>query len=110
MFDKLIPYHSPFIEHSYPFFTHDTLRSFLDWNLMESPSIDWIHKNGAIFQDGDSIFLHTDHIYDFATIIDPVIKKRYILITGNSDFSAPGNYDRNDHPAPGNQQASNDWK
>ena len=44
------------------------------------------------------IFLKAEHIPSFATTIDPIINKSYILITGNSDYSATGPY----NAVPGN--------
>ena len=89
------------IAHSYPFLTHDTLRVFTDWDLgspRRKPTAGWLSANRDKFQDGDSIFLKTDHIHTFATTIDPVINKSYVLITGNSAYSPTGKY----NPAPGN--------
>ena len=90
------------IPHSYPFLTHDTLRVFLDWDLNSEPTSNWVKANGGRFQNGDSIFVKTDYIHSFATTIDPFINKSYILVTGNSDYSAPG---ASYNPAPGNSRA-----
>ena len=88
------------IPHSYPFLTHDTLRVFTDWDLHSKPTTAWVSANRDKFQDGDSIFLKTDYIHTFATTIDPVINKSYVLITGNSAYSPTGKYS----PVPGNSK------
>ena len=93
------------IAHSYPFLTHDTLRVFVDWDLgspRTKPIAGWVSANRDKFQDGDSIFVKTDYIHTFATTVDPVINKSYVLVTGNSAYSAPGN---SFNAAPGNSKA-----
>ena len=43
-------------------------------------------------QEGDVIFLKTKYLKKFLKYMHPKIKKHYILITGNGDEEAPGEY------------------
>ena len=43
---------------------------------------------------GDIIFLKTDYMQDFFENLLPLIENQFILITHNSDYGAPGNFEK----------------
>ena len=77
---------------SYPFITGNTLRAHAIHIFDEtSPQLD-----PALVKLGDVIFVKTDKEYleHFFKKIHPAIRKKYILITHNSDCAAPGSFAR----------------
>lgn len=74
---------------SLPYITGDGFRSIADFILDET--VAWAESNRVItlIKDGDIIFLKTDYLASFFSQVHPRITKKYILITHNSDYSAP---------------------
>lgn len=73
---------------SYPYISGDAFREICDFIIDETK----IPFNPKDVKDGDTVFLHGDHLdYFFSTIHDK-IKARYILVTHNSDYDIPGHY------------------
>jgi hypothetical protein len=74
---------------SYPFISGDTFRSIATW-IYDEDKKDCIEK----LNKNEIIFLKTDYLKYFFTIIHPQIKFPYILITHNSDYGAPYKYEK----------------
>lgn len=86
-----IPYHrtsAPFRASSYPYISGDTFRAACDFIIDEEEST----FNTNLVNDGDTIFLRTNMMSFFFKEIHPFIGKKYILVTHNSDCSAPGKF------------------
>lgn len=73
---------------SLPYLTGDTFRSLAQFFIDELR----LPLNPDNIQEGDIVFLKTELIDYFFTIIHPRIKNPYILVSHNSDSSAPGKY------------------
>lgn len=75
---------------SCPFLSGDTLRAAADWIYDEtSKNID--PKN---VRTGDVIFVKTDLLSSFFQNIHPLVSQQYVLITHNSDLSAPSSFSK----------------
>lgn len=72
---------------SEPFISGDTFRAYCDF-IYDETSRD---LDPSKVETGDLLFVKTDYIEDFFSIIHPYISNRYILITHNSDYAVPGN-------------------
>lgn len=73
---------------SYPYISGDAFREICDFIIDETK----IPFNPRDVKDGDTVFLHGDHLdYFFSTIHDK-IKAHYILVTHNSDYDIPGKF------------------
>ena len=73
---------------SLPYISGDTFRAFAKFKFDELRLPLDINK----INNGDTIFVKTDLIEHFFTVVHPSIKSKYILITHNSDYSAPGKF------------------
>lgn len=73
---------------STPYISGDTFRFFADYAYDElDTSLD-----PALIPPGSTLFVKTDYLDRFFQLIHPAIVHPYILITHNSDDSAPGPY------------------
>jgi hypothetical protein len=75
---------------SSPYISGDTFRAVCDVIIDEKR----IPFDPARLQPGDVIFVKTDLLGFFFTVVAPHIRYPYILITHNSDAPAPGKYAR----------------
>lgn len=66
----------------YPFITGDGFRALAQHILDENSSID-----PHMVDDGDIVFVNADYLIDFFERMHPQIKRKYILITHNSDLN-----------------------
>lgn len=73
---------------SFPYISGDTFRTFCDFIIDEKQSL----FNTDLVKNGDTIFLKTDLLAFFFKEVHPFIKEKYILVTHNSDYSAPGKF------------------
>lgn len=73
---------------SAPYISGDTFRAFCNFIIDEKQ----IPFNTDLVKDGDTIFLKTDLMAFFFTEVHPFITKKYILVTHNSDYSAPDKF------------------
>ncbi|CAF0824125.1 unnamed protein product [Didymodactylos carnosus] len=76
---------------SYPYFSGDTARSFADLVFDETTDILGWRRSIQKMSAGAIVFLKTDYMKEFFTLFDK-IKVPFVLITHNSDKSAPGIY------------------
>jgi len=83
-----IPFESEKRISSYPYITGDTIRAMCDFFYDETK----IAFDPAEVQDGDIIFVNANYLRFFFPQIHPQINARYILVTHNSTFHAPGPY------------------
>lgn len=74
---------------SFPYITGDTFRALCDHRI--DPTTQSFNVDAV--KNGDMVYLHGDLIATFAQNIHPYIKNPYILLTHNSDLTAPGIYD-----------------
>ena len=65
----------------------DTLRAVCHWTFNEAGMDDW---NPSLVQPGELIFAKTDWLAEHFSSKHPLIMAPYILISSNSDDSAPG--------------------
>jgi hypothetical protein len=72
---------------SYPFISGDTYRAFADFVFDETRQ-----DNLQSVKYGDSVFVKADMFPQFFSQPYESIKHPFVLITHNSDFSAPGNF------------------
>lgn len=72
-----------------PYITGDTIRAQCDWIIDETMKT----FDPEIVYDGDIIFLNANWHGFFFEKVHPQIKARYILVTHNSVFHAPGKYE-----------------
>lgn len=72
---------------SWPYISGDSFRAFSDF-VYDEISKD---VNPQKVQTGSVIFVKTDYVEEFFAEIHPLINNRYILVTHNSDYSAPRN-------------------
>lgn len=75
---------------SYPYITGDTIRAHCDWIIDETMDT----CDPELIRDGDTIFLNANWCAFFFEKVHPRINARYILVTHNSVFHAPGKYER----------------
>lgn len=73
---------------SFPYITGDSFRAIADHIYDETTR----SLNPRTVKKGDVIFLKTDYMQEFFNQIHPQIPHKYILITHNSDYGAPGNF------------------
>lgn len=73
---------------SFPFISGDTYRSLAQVFIDELR----MSLDPSTLKDGDIIFLKTDFLKYFFTVVHPEITTKYILICANSDASAPGKF------------------
>ncbi|HRN78487.1 MAG TPA: glycosyltransferase [Candidatus Dependentiae bacterium] len=74
---------------SYPYITGDTIRALCDHIYDETK----IPFDPAAVQDGDIVFVNPNYLHSFFPSIHQQINARYILVTHNSTFHAPGSYE-----------------
>ena len=74
---------------SAPYITGDTIRAQCDWIIDETMPI----FDPTLVRDGDILFLNANWCAFFFEKIHPQIEARYILVTHNSVFHAPGKYE-----------------
>lgn len=72
-----------------PYITGDTIRAQCDWIIDETMET----FDPELVHDGDIIFLNANWHAFFFEKVHPQIKARYILVTHNSVFHAPGKYE-----------------
>jgi hypothetical protein len=84
------PLHSKDRRSSAPFISGDTFREFADHIFDETTK----SFDPTKVKDGDVIFLKTDYynLEEFFQVYHPLITCKYLIITHNSDHSAPGPY------------------
>lgn len=75
---------------SFPYISGDSFRAAADFIIDDAQ----IPFETDRIQDGDVIFLKTDLLSFFFKKVHKHIKKKYILVTHNSDFPAPGEFFR----------------
>lgn len=75
---------------SFPYISGDSFRAISDHIYDETDRT--LSFNSV--KERDIVFVKTDYLDEFFNDIHPNIKCRYILITHNSDYSAPGVYER----------------
>ena len=82
--------HSKDRRSSAPFISGDTFRKFADHIFDETRG----SFDPSKVKEGDVVFLKTDYenLDEFFKLYHPLIDSRYIIITHNSDHSAPGPY------------------
>lgn len=73
---------------SFPYLSGDSFRAVADHIFDETDR----SLNPKNVREKDIIFLKTDYMEQFFSTIHPHIKNKYILITHNSDYGAPGAY------------------
>ena len=73
---------------SCPFLSGDTLRMIADWRFDETSQ----QIAPGKVRPGDVIFVKTDFLSAFFQKVHPHIVNKYILVSHNSDFSAPANF------------------
>ena len=71
----------------HPFITGDGFRNFADFAYDETVSRSKFPYDQV--KNGDIIFIKTDYLNEFFSNIHPKIDARYIVISHNSDYSAP---------------------
>jgi len=84
-----IPFESNQRFASDPYITGDTIRAQCDWIIDET-----MHAfDPELVCNGDTLFLNANWCAFFFEKIHPQIEAHYILVTHNSVFHAPGNYE-----------------
>ncbi len=84
-------------EDSYPFLSGDTLRAYADMvferevtYLYVATRNRWtVHPRNRTMRHGDVIFVKTDDVEQFAADVAPKLNRKFVLLTHNSDLSAP---------------------
>jgi hypothetical protein len=74
---------------TYPFISGDAFRSLATHIHDESTTFD-----PSSVEDGDVVFINTDYLKDFFETKHPHIKKKYILISHNSDACITQDYEK----------------
>ncbi|CAF0788612.1 unnamed protein product [Adineta steineri] len=74
---------------SYPFISGDTFRAFSDYVYDETRT-----DNLSSVKYGEIVFVKTDMLSNFFTSSFESIREPFVLISHNSDYSAPGRYEK----------------
>lgn len=88
LFQSLIWQNSTARPSSYPYIAGDTFRAIANFILDETN----LNFNPKDVKNGDIIFLKIDYLEFFFINFHPQIDNKYILITHNGDYSAPGKF------------------
>ena len=75
-------------QHCYPHVSGDVFRLFADHVVDDTRQ----PFDAKAVDDGDVIFLKTKYLKKFLKYMHPKIQQRYVLITGNGDEEAPGEF------------------
>ena len=101
--DKHIIFDNPSytINHYPEFICPQNFRNMADWvygwpenvfNEKVQNSIDRIHQTVAYLPHGSILYIKTDSLSDFFSNIYPHFRNKFVLITGQGDLQAPGQY------------------